>query len=213
MANKIAKDPNKRAYTMKARARRQEQLHLRITKAAMQLHGSVGPAKTTVSDIAKLAGVRRATVYNHFPSDLDLFNACSSHWFGENPPPDPAGWERVVDPELRAEIALEAMYDYYDRGRDMLGNVFRDISLVPAAREVVETKWQPILEVIVELLTEGWLSVQGAGQGERSGMVTEPELRATLRVALDFWTWQILTASGLSNEEAARLAARWIRLA
>jgi hypothetical protein len=38
----------------------------------------------------------------------------------------------------------------------------------------------------------------------------EVELRAGLRVALNFFTWQTLAASGLSNDEAARLAAMWV---
>ncbi|HWC30319.1 MAG TPA: helix-turn-helix domain-containing protein [Dehalococcoidia bacterium] len=54
----------------------------------MELHGTVGPARTTVAEIARKAGVQRLTVYTHFPDLTSLFAACTTHWFGEHPPPD-----------------------------------------------------------------------------------------------------------------------------
>lgn len=156
----------------------------------------MGPAQTTVSDIAKRAGVRRATVYNHFPTDLELIDACSSHWFTEYPPPDPAQWAAIRDPQRRVETALGAMYAYYDGGREMLAHVLRDATLVPALKEILELKWEPLLDGIVSVLAENRRASR--------------ELRASLRVAADFFTWQTLSASGLSNEKAARLAAAWV---
>ena len=53
------------------------------------------------------------------------------------------------------------------------------------------------MEGIVGILAPGWDS--------------DPvRLRATLRVAVDFGTWQKLVASGLSNSDAAELAAGWV---
>ena len=204
VSNKKIDGSRKRPYTLRARARRQEEVHRRITLAAVHLHGTVGPARTTVSDIAKHAGVRRATVYNHFPTDVDLVDACSSHWFSENPPPDPALWAEIPAPDRRAEAALGAMYDYYDRGRLMLENVLRDAALIPAIEEILRRKWEPMLNGIVEGLADGWIS------SEVEGSSGDVELRASLRVALDFFTWQKLAASGLSNEKSARLATAWI---
>jgi len=197
VSNKNECGVGKRAYTLRARARRQEDVHQRITLAAVHLHETVGPARTTMSEIAKIAGVQRATVYNHFPTELDLIGACSSHWFAENPPPDPTPWAEISDPGRRTETALTAMYGYYERGRPMLENVLRDATLVAALEEIIEQKWSPMMEGIVELLAEGWESRQ-------------PELRASIRVALDFFTWRTLATSGLSNDEAARLTATWI---
>ena len=204
VSNKNEDATRKRPYTLRARARRREEIHRRITLAAVHLHGTVGPARTTVSDIARHAGVRRATVYNHFPTDLELIGACSSHWFSEYPPPDPAPWAEIPYPGRRVEAALEAMYAYYDGGREMLENVLRDATLVPALEEILRQKWEPLLEVIVEILAVGWTSPEVE---KRTGGV---ELRASLRVALDFFTWQTLAASGLTNERAARLAAVWV---
>src|SRR6476619_6543291 len=81
-----------RAYTMRARQENVDQTRLRITEATMQLHEEVGPAATTVSAIAELAGVTRLTVYRHFPDDDALIAACSAHWRGLHPAPDLAGW-------------------------------------------------------------------------------------------------------------------------
>jgi len=185
--------------------------------AALHLHGTVGPARTTVSDIAQLAGVQRATVYNHFPTDLTLLDACSSHWFSQNPPPDPAQWAEIPAPGRRAVAALTAMYEYYDRGREMLENVLRDATLVPALEEILRQKWWPLMEGIVQILAEGWSSpgVEGRSAAEgatvpAAGQSGDIELRASLRVAVDFFTWQTLSASGLTNHDAARLAAAWV---
>jgi len=150
-----------------------------------------------VSEIAQRAGVRRATVYNHFPTDLELIDACSSHWFAQSPPPDPTPWAQIPDPVRRTEIAFTAMYEYYDRGRKMLEKVLRDATLVPALDEILQRKWSPMLEGIVGILAVGW-------------NYSDVELRATLRVALDFFTWQALATSGLTNDKAAELVTTWI---
>lgn len=184
----------------KERARRREAVHQRITKAAVHLHGSVGPARTTVSDIARRAGVRRATVYNHFATDRELFEACSSHWFAEHPPPSPSQWSPYSDSSERIRTALEELYGYYHRGRKMLGNVLRDAPQVPALQEILRLKWQPWFEIIVSTLAQGWDN-------------SDPKLVASLRVALDFFTWQRMADSGLTDREAARLAASWVEAA
>ncbi|MGI9538370.1 MAG: TetR/AcrR family transcriptional regulator [Desulfocapsaceae bacterium] len=184
---------------MRARAQRQKEVRDRITRATVHLHGSVGPARTTISDIAKLAGVRRATVYNHFATDEELLDACSSHWFTENPPPDPSTWVEISDPDHRIETALLRMYEYYDGGQEMLEKVLGDAHLVPALKMILEQKWEPLLEEIVTILEEGRASFG------------DTELRASLRVALNFFTWRTLAAAGLSKEKAARLAASWIK--
>jgi AcrR family transcriptional regulator len=174
----------------------------------VQLHGTVGPARTTVSEIAKIAGVRRATVYNHFPTDLDLLTACSSHWFAENPPPDPEPWAQIPDPARRAGTALGAMYRYYESGREMLENVLRDATLVPALEQILRLKWEPMLEGIVDILAEGWITTDADARPKRRA--GDAEIRASIKVALNFFTWQTLAASGLSAESAARLASSWI---
>ncbi len=74
---------------------------LRITEAAVELHGTIGPARTTLSAVAERAGVQRHTVYRHFPTEADLFAACSGHYFTANPWPDPEPWRTISDPQQR----------------------------------------------------------------------------------------------------------------
>src|SRR5918998_3156234 len=96
----------KRRYELKKRAESMDQTRLRITEAAIELHGSVGPSRTTLSAVAERAGVERRTLYRHFPTEADLFEACSAHYFRANPWPDPAEWRAVRDPRDRLERAL-----------------------------------------------------------------------------------------------------------
>jgi AcrR family transcriptional regulator len=221
MSNKNADKPDKRPYRQKIRAQRREEVHRRITMAAMHLHGSIGPARTTVKDIAEHARVRRATVYNHFPTEMQLLDACSTHWFSENPPPNPTDWVTISDPAKRVEAALEAMYEYYSRGKEMLENVLLDTPQVPALQEILQLKWWPLLERMVAICCQGW-----SNSGSETGMQSEItrndamedlsgslEMCAILRVVFSFFTWQTLYESGLSSRKAARLATAWVRRA
>src|SRR5829696_1786436 len=108
--------PSKRTYRLKKRAADMAETRRRITEAAVDLHGSVGPARTTISGVAERAGVQRATLYRHFPDEDALFVACSSHWMAQHPLPDPAGWAAIEDPDERLRVALKELYEWYERG-------------------------------------------------------------------------------------------------
>src|SRR3954454_8539339 len=99
-----------RRYQQRKRAESQAQTRRRIAEAALELHGTVGPARTTISAIAERAGVRRATVYRHFPDERTLFEACSGLFAAANPPPDPARWASIADPEERLRGGACAPY-------------------------------------------------------------------------------------------------------
>ena len=70
---------NSRTYELKQRAERQQETRRRIVEAAVEIHTTLGPARTTVTAIAERAGVTRPTVYAHFADDHSLFQACSAH--------------------------------------------------------------------------------------------------------------------------------------
>jgi AcrR family transcriptional regulator len=187
----------KRAYRKRRRARLEEETRLRITEAAVALHGSVGPARTTISAVADRAGVQRATVYRHFPDEAALFDACSSHWFAGHPLPDPAAWTAIEDPDERLRVALGELYEWYDRGDYMLEKTTRDLALVPALR--------PSMEAL-----RGW--VEGAadailrGRPERGAR--RRRLRAAVGHALAFATWRSLVRDqGMSQSETIELMA------
>jgi AcrR family transcriptional regulator len=61
-----------RRYRKRRRAEHEARTRERITEAAVKLHGTVGPARTTVAGVAREAGVQRATVYRHFPDRASL---------------------------------------------------------------------------------------------------------------------------------------------
>ena len=124
-----------RPYRMKRRAESQQQTRRRITESAVELHGTLGPSRTSMSAVAAHAGVRRSTLYRHFPDEAALFDACSAHWAAGNPPPDLLAWSMLDDPERRLTTALGELYDYYGRTEAMLENLFRDELTVPIVRE------------------------------------------------------------------------------
>ena len=182
------------------RAEREEETRLRITEAAVDLHRTRGPANTGVADVARRAGVSRMTVYNHFPTEVDLFTACSTHWATRNPFPAHDRWVTIDDPSERLVRALKELYDWYRLKEDMLGKVFRDLPVVPALQEVMGGLWSSYVEDLVHTLARGW-------PARRDGLEA---LEAALRLAVDFNTWRVLTGSGLADDRAAQLAARMI---
>src|SRR3954447_14173700 len=81
-----------RKYELKRRAESQAETRQRIVEAAVQLHQTKGPGLTSFSDVARLAGVQRNTLYRHFPDEHSLLLACSGQYGQLNPPPDPTTW-------------------------------------------------------------------------------------------------------------------------
>src|SRR3954454_9208174 len=117
---------SKRRYELKERAVKQAETRQRIIDATVSLHREVRPARTPISEVARRAGVGPVTVYNHFPDDESLLGACSQQFVEESPPPDPASWKSVKDPEARLKSSLAELYDYYRENDAMLANVGRD---------------------------------------------------------------------------------------
>ncbi len=186
----------KRKYELKQRAEEMAATRRRITEAAVELHGTVGPARTTLSAVAERAGVQRHTVYRHFPTEADLFDACSSHYMTAHPWPDPEPWRAIADPQQRLAQALDELYAYYERTEPMWSNVLRDAELVDAIRPAV-APLQSYLAEAAEILAAGW-----PARGRRRQV-----LDAALHHAIDFQTWRSLTTNDrITRTEAAQLA-------
>ena len=145
----------KRKYELKQRADEMADDAARITEAAVELHGTVGPARTTMSSVAQRAGVQRHTVYRHFPDEEALFEACSAHYFTANPWPDVEPWRTIGDPRQRLARALDELYAYYERTEPMFSNVLRDAELVDAVRPAL-VPLQAYLAEAAEILAAGW---------------------------------------------------------
>jgi AcrR family transcriptional regulator len=184
---------NKRKYEMKKRAERQRQTRRQIVEVTVELHRTIGPANTTVSEIAKRAGVNRLTVYNHFPDITDLLKACSRSWTERHPAPDPSPWAEIGDPQRRLRTALTELYGFYARTEPMRANVLRDAETMPELAALLEGSVVPYLGAVRDLLAGGW----GVGDYRRK------RLLATIKLAIDFHTWRSLEReSALSREEA-----------
>ena len=108
-----------RRYELKERARAQEATRQRIVDATVALHREVGPARTTVAEIARRAGVGRVTVYNHFPDDdRRCWPRASAQWLAEHPPPDPAAWAAIENPaQAAARARSRSSTRYFARQR------------------------------------------------------------------------------------------------
>src|SRR4051812_15871128 len=166
----------KRKYELKARAAAQEETRRRITEATVGLHLEVGPANTTISEIAKRAGVQRLTVYNNFPDESSLLGACSAHYASRHPPPDPGEWQSIEDPEQRTRAALRALYGYYRATEAMTGKVVRDAKVMPALASLLEGSYVAFLVAVRDDLAARW-SVPAAA----------------VALSLRFETWSTLT--------------------
>ncbi len=185
----------KRKYEKKRRAEAEAQTRLRITESAVELHGTLGPAQTTMSAVAEHAGVRRSTLYRHFPDDRALFGACSAHWAEANPPPDISRWEQIDDPAERLATALGEMYAYYRHAGGMIDKLLRDEKAVPVVAEKF-APYRQFLAIAADILARG--------RGLRGNAAKRT--RAAIGHALAFRTWQDLTeAQGLDDKAAVEL--------
>jgi AcrR family transcriptional regulator len=172
----------KRPYRMTRRAELEEQTRKRITESAVALHEERGPARTPVSAVAERAGVRRSTVYRHFPDEEALFAACSSHWRAANPPPDPGAWAAIEDPAERTETALRELYAFYSRTEAMYTSLLRDEPVVPIVNRLLGD-FYGYLRAIQDILMAGR---RLRGRAAR-------RTQAAIGHALSFPTWRSLT--------------------
>jgi AcrR family transcriptional regulator len=176
-----------RPYTLGRRAEQQAETRQRIAEATLELHGSIGPAATTLSMIAERAGVQRHTLYAHFPEERELFMACSGLAMERDPPPDAALWRAIREKDERLRTGLRAIYDWYERNAQLLGCVLRDAETHAPTREISEALYGPVMAAYHNVLGAGFNAKQ----------------RAMLSLALSFFTWRTLTREGGLKQAAA----------
>ena len=189
-----------RRYELKERARTQEATRRRIVDAALALHEEVGPARTTVVELARRAGVGRVTVYNHFPDDAALLlPPRSSGWPSTRRRTRPPGPD-VKDPGKRLRRALEELYGYYRANETMLGHLTRDRGLVVALAAVLDGQ-----------TAEREAAMRRAARRPQAARCRERRTRAAIGLSLTFATWRRLTTDeGFGDKGAAKLMARTI---
>jgi AcrR family transcriptional regulator len=187
---------SKRPYRLGKRVEKQKATRQRIVEAAVDLHSTQGPARTTVAQIAERAGVQRHTYYAHFPDERSLFLACSGLALERDPLPDVEAWRALPPGRERLRRGLAELYGWYDRNAGQAACVLRDAQHHALTREIVELRMAPAFAAAAKVLGEG----------------LGPRARALLGVAVDFGCWRVLdetqtveAAAGLMSEAVSGL--------
>jgi len=193
----------KRKYQMTRRAEQLAKTRRRIVEAAVDLHGSLGPARASYAAIVTKAGVERKTAYNHFPNEADLFRACSTHYQQTNPFPDPGPWRSIANPEDRLRTGLSALYSHYEKTERRWANILRDADIDPLVRAAAEYRFAYLTEVR-DVLAIG-LRVQGRRR---------LRLLAAAGLAVDFhMRHSLIRTQGTDDQTAIELMVGLVRQA
>jgi AcrR family transcriptional regulator len=185
-----------RRYELKRRAAGQDETRQRIVDATIELHESIGASHTTISEIAKRAGVGRVTVYRHFPDEETLYAACSGHYFAQHPFPDLDRWREIPGPVDRLRRGLRDSYAWYDENRQMIGMALAEARDLPPMGPY-HRYWAEAADV----LTEPW-NAHGR---------TRSDIAAVTALALSFDTHRSLTRErGLADGRATELLIRLV---
>jgi AcrR family transcriptional regulator len=183
-----------RPYQLKRRAEQRDRTRQRIVEAAIELHQTIGPAATTVSEIAERAGVGRVTVYRHFPDEATLARACSGQYFERHPAPDPDAWRAIPDPEERLRTGLRETYAYHRATEAMMTHILAD-----ARHHAVMAPYHAHWEHAADVVAAAW-KLRGPSR---------TLLRAGIALALSFDTWRMLVREqGLTDEQALEVMLR-----
>jgi AcrR family transcriptional regulator len=183
-----------RPYELKRRAERQGETRQRIVDATIELHKTIGAAQTTVSEIAKRAGVGRVTVYRHFPDEQTLFYACSGHYFSQHPFPEIERWRQIPDPHERLRIALRETYAWHQENHQMIAMALAEARELPMMAPYHEF-WNSAAEV---------LAAPWPIRGRRRSNLT-----AAIALALSFDTHRTLTQEQhLTADQSIELMVR-----
>jgi len=190
----------KRPYRKHRRAELEHATRRRITESAAELHGTLGPSRTSISAVAAHAGVRRSTLYRHFPDEAALFAACTEHWMASNPVPDLARWAAIDDPDARLRTALREIYAHYRRTEHMMDNILRDEEIVPIVKQMFSGFRDYIDAAHATLMA-----------GRRTRGRARQRVAAAVGHALAFSTWRSLTREQhLDDAHAADLIQRLV---
>jgi AcrR family transcriptional regulator len=181
-------------YRARGRTKRSGETRARIMKATRELLDQGTFHDSTVEQVGQRAGVSRATVYQHFPSRLDLVDAlCDT--FAENP-----ALVRVresVELEDLGAALRETIADsmrFWSSEDGILRQLYGVSTVDPAARELVERQLRDRRSEMRTLAMR-----LDAGRALRSGVDREAAL-AHLLVLSSYGTYRELRQEGLSDK-------------
>lgn len=189
-----------RKYELRRRAIRQDATRQKIVSAAVDLHCSIGPTRTSILAIAERAGVERPTVYRHFPTLETLYDACAERFWSDNPPPDPESWTAIADPEARLRRGLDELYVFFERLAPALWNIMRDVEDAPALRRFCAGHaghWVRMREILAAPF-----EVPSERQAQRDAAIAH---------AIDFFAWRASRRQGTGNPEIIELMIGMVR--
>jgi AcrR family transcriptional regulator len=192
----------KRQYRLKARGDQLNATRLRIIQATAALHDELGPARTTVSEIARRAAVQRLTVYHHFPDETSLFEACGAHWMAEHPLPDMSAAFAESNAAEGLRQVLTGLYGWYRENKASTEHMQRDRLLLPALDAVMSIRMDQQMASLADTLAARFI-----------GPERPTEARAAVALALDFWTWRRLSHEGMTDAGAAAVMANAVKTA
>lgn len=188
-----------RRYELKRRAVLQDETRQRIVDATIELHKTIGAAETTISEIAKRAGVGRVTVYRHFPDEETLFFACSGYYFSQHPFPNIERWREVADPLERLRQGLRESYAWHRENAEMISMALAEARDLP-----MMAPYHAFWDRAAETLAAAW-RVRGRRRSN---------LKAAIALALSFETHRTLTREQhVTDEQASELMARLVECA
>lgn len=186
-----------RPYVMTNRAESVRSTRLRITQAAIRMHETIGPARTTISAIAQEAGVQRQTVYRHFEDESQVLAACSAHYWAGVSTPDVDAWAGIASWSDRLSTALADVYAFHATTEPMLTNVLRDAEISAPVRASLTT-YGDFMETVVQ----GICADRPSLGDTRRGLVAH---------AVDFRTWYSLARrQGLEDGQIIEAMSRFI---
>ena len=188
------------AFEGRSRAAAKDATRTRIVDAALELHEAAGDLGTTVTEIARRAGVSRLTVYRHFPDERSLLAAAVGDYLRRHPAPAPAALLAIRDPHARLDEGLRAVYAWFAETERLIGRIEEDAPTNPA------------LEAALVPLRTRWADLRAAidAAWPRRSFVR----RAAIGHAIAFPTWQSLCrAQGLETGQAIDLMMGTVRAA
>jgi AcrR family transcriptional regulator len=175
-----------------------------ILDAAGRAFGQYGFRKTTLADIVREAGVARATVYKHFSSKEEIFQAVIDR--------------EVADILVSVRAAVERETNTYDRLRAAITtqnavlrekvNVFR--MTMEAFSDVIGKTHQNAENMAVEIIKlYGWILEEGVKAGE---IFVDDVETTSLSVLLAFKGTFMTTVTGQMQEQMPAVMDRLVEI-